>query len=180
MQCWDVTMQQHSHYILSNWALAALIITFWWWDDRPAQVMVQQTSVCSYTAGTLQVNYTPPTGETFFLAQINWAIRKTMFVLCAVTQARKIGCLFYFICITGFIKCLKIDIRICLWWTGKKASYSAGCKNQTSGLLTYKSYWFFLKIMDIVWRRRSTGPSWKKRWCEAGCVYKLNRYLRRM
>ncbi len=63
----------------------------------------------------------------------------------------------------------------------KKASYSAGCKNQTSGLLTYKSYWFFLKIMDIVWRRRSTGPSWKKRWCEAGCVYyKLNRYLRRM
>ncbi len=56
----------------------------------------------------------------FFLAQMNWAIRKTMFVLCAVTQARKIGCLFYFICITGFIKCLKIDIWICLWWTGKK------------------------------------------------------------
>ncbi len=78
------------------------------------------SSVCSYTAGTLQLNYTPPTGETFFLAQMNWAIRKTMFVLCAVTQARKIGCLFYFICITGFIKCLKIDIWICLWWTGKK------------------------------------------------------------
>ncbi len=76
-------------------------------------------------------------------------------------SGRKIGCLF-FICITGFIKMPENRHSNMPVMNRKKASYSAGCKNQTSGLLTYKSYWFFLVIMDILWRRRSTGPSWKE------------------
>ncbi len=78
------------------------------------------SSVCSYTAGTLQLNYTPLTGETLFFWH-KWTERSGKPCLCSVLSLRQENWMFiFFICITGFIKCLKIDIRICLWWTGKK------------------------------------------------------------
>lgn len=123
--------------------------------------MVLQTSVCSFTAGTLQLNYTPPTGEAFFWHKWTERSGKPCHHWLCCQSGRKIGCLF-FICITGFIKMPENRHSNMPVMNRKKASYSAGCKNQTSGLLTYKSYWFFLVIMDILWRRRSTGPSWKE------------------
>ncbi len=80
----------------------------------------------------------------------------------SVLSLRQENWMFIFICITGFIKMPENRHSNMPVMNRKKASYSAGCKNQTSGLLTYKSYWFFLVIMDILWRRRSTGPSWKE------------------
>ncbi len=101
-------------------------------------MMVLQTSVCSFTAGTLQLNYTPPTGETFFLAQMTERSGKP----CqrSVLSLRQENWMFLFYCITGFIKMPENRHSNMPVMNRKKASYSAGCKNQTSGLLTYKSY----------------------------------------
>ncbi len=86
----------------------------------------------------------------------------------------------FFICITGFIKCLKIDIWICLWWTGKKLVTLLAARIRLQDCS-------HIKAIDFSWRSwTSFGEGGQqvlheqKRWCEAGCVYKLNRYLRRM